>query len=169
MAIGAIGAGRLVDKTGIGVRLVAVGGLVLLAASTVPYVLAGARTSEVLLSIVLVVRGIGLGLALVPIIAAAYIGLPHSAIPSATTGVRIYQQIGGALGTAVLAVILQHAMPGTRTLHGTAYAFDTAFAWVLALTALSFVPALLLPRHDHDDQAAAGTRDPTRNQDINCS
>jgi hypothetical protein len=30
-----------------------------------------------------------------------------------------------------------------------AHAFDTTFAWVLGLTALSFVPALLLPGGDH--------------------
>jgi hypothetical protein len=116
-------------------------------------VFAAAHTSEALLAIVLVGRGAGLGLALVPITTAAYIGLPHSDIPSATTGVRIYQQIGGALGTAILAVILQQAMLAAPGPHGIARAFDTTFAWVLALTALSFVPALLLPGHNHDDQA----------------
>jgi EmrB/QacA subfamily drug resistance transporter len=150
MAIGALGAGRLVDKMGAGVRLVALTGMVLLTAATVPYVLATAHTSEALLSAVLAVRGVGLGLALVPITTAAYIGLPHSAIPSATTGVRIFQQIGGALGTAILAVILQQAL--ARNPHAIAGAFSTAFAWVLGLTALSFVPALLLPgRHQRDD------------------
>jgi EmrB/QacA subfamily drug resistance transporter len=155
VAIGALGAGRLVDKMGLSVRLVALTGMVLLTAATVPYVLATAHTSEALLSVVLVVRGAGLGLVLVPITTAAYIGLPHSAIPSATTGVRIFQQVGGALGTAILAVILQHAIPATRNPHLTAHAFATTFAWVLGLTALSFVPALLLPGHDRDDQAAA--------------
>jgi EmrB/QacA subfamily drug resistance transporter len=153
MAIGALGAGRLVDKTGVSVRLVALTGMVLLTAATVPYVLATARTSEALLSVVLAARGAGLGLALIPITTAAYIGLPHSAIPSATTGVRIFQQVGGALGTAILAVILQQAI--TRNPHAIAGAFGTTFAWALGLTALSFVPVLLLPGRDHEDQAPA--------------
>jgi EmrB/QacA subfamily drug resistance transporter len=153
VAIGALGAGRLVDKMGVSVRLVAVTGMVLLTAATVPYVLATAHTSEALLSMVLVVRGAGLGLALVPITTAAYIGLPHSAIPSATTGVRIFQQIGGALGTAILAVILQHAVGAAPGPHGIAHAFDTTFAWVLGLTALAFVPSFLLPGRDHDAEA----------------
>ena len=153
VAIGALAAGRLVDKIGLSVRLVALGGMVLLTAATVPYVFATARTGEALLSIVLVIRGTGLGLALVPITTAAYIGLPHSAIPSATTGVRIFQQIGGALGTAILAVILQHAISASASPQVLGHAFDTTFAWVLALTALSFVPALLLPGHGHDNQA----------------
>jgi EmrB/QacA subfamily drug resistance transporter len=145
MAIGALGAGRLIDKMGVNARLVAVTGMVLLTVATVPYVFATAHASEALLGVVLVARGAGLGLVLIPIITAAYVGLPHSAIPSATTGVRIFQQIGGALGTAILAVILQHAISATRNPHLITHAFGTTFAWVLGLTAISFVPALLLP------------------------
>jgi EmrB/QacA subfamily drug resistance transporter len=151
VAIGSLGAGRLVDKMGLNVRVVAVTGMALLTVATVPYVLATAHTSEALLSVVLVVRGAGLGLALIPITTAAYIGLPHSAIPSVTTGVRIFQQVGGALGTAILAVILQHAISANP--HAIADAFGTTFAWVLGLTALSFVPALLLPDRNNGDQA----------------
>ena len=153
VAIGALGAGRLVDKMGISIRLVGLIGMALLTAATVPYVFATAHTSEALLSVVLIARGAGLGLVIIPMTNAAYIGLPHRAIPSATTGVRIYQQIGGALGTAILAVILQHAIPATRNPHLIAHAFDATFAWVLGLTALAFVPALLLPGHNHGDQA----------------
>ncbi len=155
VAIGALGAARLVDKLGVSIRLVALTGMVLLTVATIPYVLATAHTSEALLSVVLVARGAGLGLVVIPMTNAAYIGLPHSAIPAVTTGVRIFQQIGGALGTAVLAVILQHAISATGNPHDIAHAFDTTFAWVLGLTALSFVPALLLPGHGHDDQTAA--------------
>jgi EmrB/QacA subfamily drug resistance transporter len=153
LAIGALGAGRLVDKMRVSVRVVALTGMVLLTAATLPYALASAHASEALLSVVLAVRGAGLGLALVPVTTAAYIGLPHSAIPAATTGVRIFQQTGGALGTAILAVILQQAI--TRNPHAIAGAFAPTFAWVLGLTALSFVPALLLPGRDHEDRAAA--------------
>jgi EmrB/QacA subfamily drug resistance transporter len=150
VAVGSLGAGRLVGKMGLNVRVVAVTGMALLTIATVPYVFASAHTSEALLSAVLVVRGAGLGLALIPITTAAYIGLPHSAIPSVTTGVRIFQQVGGALGTAILAVILQHAISANP--HAIAHAFGTTFAWVLGLTALSFVPALLLPGPNHNDQ-----------------
>jgi EmrB/QacA subfamily drug resistance transporter len=153
VAIGALGAGRLVEKMGVTARLVALAGMVLITAATVPYVFAAPHTSEALLGAVLLIRGAGLGLLVIPMTTAAYFGLPHSAIPSATTGVRIFQQIGGALGTAILAVILQHAMSAARNPQQIAHAFDTTFAWVLGLTALSFVPALLLPGGNHDDQA----------------
>ncbi|HUC59938.1 MAG TPA: MDR family MFS transporter [Streptosporangiaceae bacterium] len=156
VAIGSLAAGRLVDKLKTGVRAPALGGMVLLALTTIPFAFAGAHASEVLLSLAVCLRGVGLGLALIPVTTASYIGLPHSAIPSVTTGVRIFQQVGGALGTAVLAVILQHAIsaaPGGSAAGGSAagvlaHAFDTTFAWVLGLTVLSFVPALLLPGRD---------------------
>jgi hypothetical protein len=55
-----------------------------------------------------VVRGAGLGALFVPATTSAYHGLRNEAIPRATSAVRIFQQVGGSFGTALLAVILQH-------------------------------------------------------------
>jgi EmrB/QacA subfamily drug resistance transporter len=134
VAVGTILGGRLIDRMKLGYRMPALIGMGLLIVTTVPFVFAGSATSEVLLGIAVAIRGIGLGLALVPVTTALYVGLPPDAIPSATTGVRIFQQVGGALGTAVLAVILQNSQ-----------SFQVTFTWVLGLTVLSVVPALLLP------------------------
>ena len=149
VALGTIVAGRLIDRMKLGGRVPALIGMTLLTVTTIPFVFAGPGTSEVLLSIAVALRGVGLGLALVPVTTAPYVGLPREAIPSATTGIRIFQQVGGALGTAILAVILQHSLPATPNPSGLAHAFDLTFAWVLGLTVLSFVPALLLPGRDH--------------------
>lgn len=149
VAVGTIVAGRLIDRMKLGHRMPALIGIALLTVTTIPFVFAGPGTSEVLLSIAVAIRGIGLGLALVPVTTASYMGLPREAIPSVTTGVRIFQQIGGALGTAVLALILQHSLPATPSPSGLAHAFEITFAWVLGLTAASFVPALLLPGRDY--------------------
>ena len=151
VAVGTIVGGRLIDRYKLGYRMPALIGIAVLTVTTIPFVFAGSHTSEILLGIVVAIRGIGLGLALVPLTAALYVGLPHEAIPSATTGVRIFQQIGGALGTAVLAVILAHSLPTTPSPSGLAHAFELTFAWVLGLTVLSFVPALLLPGRDHQN------------------
>jgi hypothetical protein len=40
-------------------------------------------------------------------------------------------------------------LPTTPSQGGLAHAFEITFAWVLGLTVLSFVPALLLPGRDH--------------------
>jgi hypothetical protein len=70
------------------------------------------------------------------------------AIPRATSTVRIFQQVGGSFGTALLAVILQHqtahvAGAGPAEL---ATAFGHTFWWAVGFTALALIPALLLPR-----------------------
>ena len=144
VAVGTILGGRLIDRMKLGYRAPALIGMALLTVTTVPLAFAGSATSQDLLGVVIpiaiAIRGIGLGLTLVPVMTAVYVGLPQEAIPAATTGVRIFQQIGGALGTAVLAVILQHSLPA-----GGAHAFAITFTWVLGLTILAFLPALLLP------------------------
>jgi EmrB/QacA subfamily drug resistance transporter len=134
---------RLADR--VGLRTTAMAGIALVALATVPYALAGTGTSEALLGASLFLRGAGLGAALVPVMSAAYVGLPAAAIPRATSGVRIAQQVGGALGTAVLAAVLQNHLPAQPDPGAMAAAFGATFWWTVGFTALAFVPATLLP------------------------
>ncbi len=118
---------------------------------TVPFALAGGHASEIWLSLALVVRGAGLGAATIAVMAAAYAGLTPAQVPHASSATRITQQVGGAFGASVLAVILQralashagasHAAAGAA---GSAAAFGTTFWWCLGLTVLALAPALLL-------------------------
>jgi EmrB/QacA subfamily drug resistance transporter len=124
-------AGRLTDS--MGARPVAVAGMLIAAAATVPFALAGAHTSYVLLCLVLVVRGAGLTSANIALMAGAFTGLPKPQVPAATTATRIMQQVGGSFGTAVLAMILAEAT------------YQDAFWWSVGFTALALLPALLLP------------------------
>jgi dipeptide/tripeptide permease len=103
------------------------------AAGTVPFALAGAHTSELLLSLVLVVRGAGLTTANIALMAGAFTGPPRESVPD-TSVTRIMQQVGGSFGTAVLAVIL------------VGHSFQATFWWSVAFTALAVLPALMLPR-----------------------
>lgn len=133
----------------LGARWTVLGGIALSALGTVAYALVGPDTSQVLLGASLVVRGVGLGSALVPVLTAGYHGLGQEDIPRATTAVRIFQQVGGSLGTAILAVVLQHALvanPGN-----VSGAFGDAFTWTLGLTAIAALPALLLPGRERPD------------------
>jgi len=134
--------GPLVDRAG--PRPVVLMSLVLTAAGTVPFALADAHTSEWVLAPALVVLGVGLSAANMAVMVGAYRDLTGTQIPHASSMTRIMQQLGGAFGTAVLAVILQGQLAG----HPGATAFDTTFLCVLAFTAVAVVPALLLPRRD---------------------
>jgi hypothetical protein len=60
-------------------------------------------------------------------------------VPDAATLTRVLQQVGGSFGTALLAVILATAAGGTVS------AFHAAFGWAVGLTALTLIPALLMP------------------------
>ena len=135
--------GRLTDR--IGPRRIVLVGMALATLGTIPYTQVGTDTSELALGAALVVRGAGLGRLFVPAIDRRLRGLPR-AIPRATRAVRIFQQVGGSFGTAVLAVILQHQAAGHAEAGaaGLATAFGHTFWWAVGFTALAH-PALLLP------------------------
>jgi EmrB/QacA subfamily drug resistance transporter len=136
--------GRLTDR--IAPRPIVLVGMVVATVGTIPYALVSPDTSEVLLGGSLVVRGAGLGAVLVPAMTAAYYDLAPEAIPRATSAVRILQQVGASFGTAVLAVILQRQVADHgMSADGLATAFGHTFWWAVAFTALTFVPAVLLP------------------------
>ncbi len=159
-------AGRMVDRVGpgrvvlVGVTLVIVG---MLAFGTVD-----AGTSYVLLGAALLVMGMGMGATMMPAMSAAYQTLERSAIARATTVLNIVMRVGGSIGTALLAVVLQHELTGglpagsgsgigaaaslspsarAAVAPQIATAFSHTFRWSLVLLALALLPALLLPRH----------------------
>jgi EmrB/QacA subfamily drug resistance transporter len=135
--------GRLTDR--IGPRPVVLAGTAAAALGTLPFALAGPHTSDVLLSLALVVRGAGLGGATIAVMAAAYEGLRREDVPHASSATRIMQQVGGAFGASVLAVILERQVARAASgAAGLATAFDATFWWCLGCTALALVPALLL-------------------------
>ena len=131
--------GKLVDK--FGSRLVAVVGCLVMAAATVPFALTGSGTNLWLLGAVLFVRGLGNGVVLIPVMTVAYIDIRKDQMPEASAITRIVQQLGGAFGTALVAVVLTAATTQTQP----EAAFDAAFWWTIAITIAAAVVALLLP------------------------
>ena len=129
-------AGSLTDR--IGPRWVVTTGLVLAAAGTLPFALAGVGTSEWVLAAALVVRGFGLGAVTLPVFATAYEGLDRARIPDASVITRASQQVGGSFGSAVLALILVDQVAGVA-------GYRTTFWATIAFTAVAVVLALRLP------------------------
>ncbi|HXX60139.1 MAG TPA: MDR family MFS transporter [Candidatus Sulfotelmatobacter sp.] len=143
--------GRLVER--FGSRLVAVGGCVLVAAATLPFALGGAGASLSLLCAILFVRGLGLGVVLIPVITVAYVDIGRDQMPHASAITRIVQQLGGAFGTALVAVVLTAA----ATQAGAQAGFESAFWWTIAMTMAAAVTAMLLPAQESVEPAAAGS------------
>ena len=157
--------GRIADRDG--PRKVVPFGILIMAAATIPFAFVTATTSVALLAITLFVRGMGLGLSMMPIMSAAYYDLSHADIPWASTTLNIVRQIGASVATAAFAVILQrgiventhaHSSSDSKLLSDTvklppqiaeevARAFAHTFTWAVALIMLAFIPTLFLPSH----------------------
>ena len=145
-------AGRLTDRAGPG--LVVLGGLALIVVGTLPFALAGSSTSYPLLAAALAVRGLGIGAATMPAMAGAYASLGKESLAQAASVLTVLRRLGGSLGVALCAVVLEHSLPGsaggvTDRAAPTAVmadAFAATFWWVFAFCALAFIPAAFLPR-----------------------
>ena len=148
--------GRLTDR--FGPRLVVLASTLLAALGTLPFALATAHTSEILLSAALVVRGAGLGGATIAVMAAAFEGLEPGQVPHASSATRIMQQVGGAFGASVLAVILAGLAAAHPGALGLASAFRGTFWWCLAFTVLALGPALLLSGARRSRSPLSGAR-----------
>jgi predicted MFS family arabinose efflux permease len=144
MGLTLVAASRLADR--ISARPIILFGLALTAAAMLAYTQLDAHTSVAALSAAALVSGLGIGAALVPAMAGVYKDLSRDAVPRATSSIRIFQQLGGSFGIAILAVVLQQQAAGRATAAGLAAAFGDTFWWALAFTALAIVPTVFLPR-----------------------
>jgi EmrB/QacA subfamily drug resistance transporter len=146
-------AGFLVDRYG--PRYIVLTGILITIAGTMPFTQVSTVDNDLLLTVALLVRGFGLGAAAIPLTAAAYRSLSEDEIPRAASALVIAQRLGASLGTAALAVILHRAIDaGTQegaapTLATLAGAFEHAFWWTVALSAVALAPAWLLPGRMH--------------------
>jgi EmrB/QacA subfamily drug resistance transporter len=137
-------ANRLTERFGGG--RVTVAGVSVLCLSSIPLAFIGASTSIVAISLILVVRGVSIGLCFMPAMTAAFGALRPEQISDATPQLNVLQRVGGAIGTAVLAVALQRASAGAHTPEQLAHAYGTAYWWGLGIAALAFIPAIMLLR-----------------------
>lgn len=157
--------GSLTDRIGGG--RVTLAGLTLMVAATIPLALLTPDTPFWLIAVILFVRGMALGSAMMPTMAAAYAALEPAAVPRATSALNVIQRVGGSIGTAVLAVVLSSqihkeipaagdaAIESARNVPPEARAqlaeplsaaFAHTFWWTVALTAVAILPAIVLYR-----------------------
>jgi EmrB/QacA subfamily drug resistance transporter len=143
--------GRLTDRFGGGP--LALIGILVTTIATIPFGLIAAHTSVTWLSVAMLVRGMGVGFAFMPAMTAAFAALERRELPDATPQLNVLQRVGGSIGTAVLAVVLQRSLAGATGLDEAAHAFGTAFWWSLGLTAIAIVPCIILVRAERAARA----------------
>ena len=140
----------------LGAGLTSLFGGVIMALATIPFLFIDATTSYVVIDAAMLVRGIGVGLAMMPAMTAAFSALSHDQVNDASPQLNVIQRVGGSLGTAVIAVVLQtklnHAGAnlGSVATHAASGAVAASFAqtywWVIILTAASLIPTIVLWR-----------------------
>jgi EmrB/QacA subfamily drug resistance transporter len=137
-------AGREADRSG--ARNIVVLSLAAIAIGTLPLALGGADPNPILLSLGLLIRGTGLGGLFIAIMASAYVGLPREQAPHASTATRIFNTLGGAFGSAILATIYQGqvASHGGSSPQAPASAFSAPFLWAIGFTLAAAIPVLFL-------------------------
>jgi EmrB/QacA subfamily drug resistance transporter len=136
--------GRATERLGAG-RTSLIGGLILTVA-TIPFVLISATTPFALIGAAMVVRGVGVGLAIMPAMTAAFSALKREQINDASPQLTVLQRVGGSLGTAIIAVVLQGHVQDAHTQAALGTAFAQTYWWVMAVTVIALIPTVALMR-----------------------
>ncbi|MEU0793770.1 MDR family MFS transporter [Amycolatopsis sp. NPDC005961] len=132
-------AGRLTDRYGGGT--VSLTGSLVVLASTVPLPWLGPDTPTWLVQALLVVRGAGLGLSIMPASTAAYASVRAAELGHATALVNIVMRVGGAAGGAACVIVLSRGLTA-----GPATGFGWAFGVLGVVCALGVVATARLRR-----------------------
>jgi MFS family permease len=150
--------GWLTDRVGGGI--VALAGLALTIGATIPFVTVDDRTSYWGISAALLVRGFGVGMAMMPAMTAAFVVLRPDQITDASPQLNVLQRVGGSIGTAIFAVVLSRGLESLTisTPHTLAGAYQATYWWVTAVTAVALVPATILARIEHRARVAGRVR-----------
>ncbi|MUM19923.1 DHA2 family efflux MFS transporter permease subunit [Mycobacterium sp. CBMA271] len=98
----------------------------------------------------LTVVGMGVGLTSTPLFSACVQSLAQSQIARGTTLLSVNDQVGGAMGAALMAVLLtnqvgRNAGVDNSSVH-LSHAYTTVFSVAFVLAILAVIPALFLPR-----------------------
>jgi EmrB/QacA subfamily drug resistance transporter len=148
--------------TKIGVRPVLAAGMLLLAAGLVYFTFIsvdGTYLSDLLIGFLLI--GVGLGFSFVPVSIAALAGVPPVEAGLASGLINTSQQIGGALGVAIMTAVATSRTDslvesGTDTPQALTDGFSAAF-WVgVAFAVASFIVTLVLLRPRELEATPAG-------------
>jgi MFS family permease len=157
-SLGMFLSGRLTTRLGAG-RTSLIGGIVIVAA-TIPFILVSATTPFGVIGAAMMLRGIGIGLAIMPAMTAAFSVLSREQVSDASPQLTVLQRVGGSLGTAVIAVVLQGHIADAHTPAALASGFGHTYWWVMGVAVVALAPTLLLAHIERRTASVEATVDP---------
>ncbi|GAA0900962.1 MDR family MFS transporter [Streptomyces thermoalcalitolerans] len=140
-AAGAITSGKTANK--VTARLTSTAGMLVTALGALAFTRIGSDTNTMLLSVAFGLTGYGIGLTAPGTMAFMYKAVGEASAPRATSALFIFNQIGGALGIAVIAITLQERL-GTSGGH-PAGAYAGSYWVIIAFSVIAALAALTLP------------------------
>ncbi len=153
-----------------GAGLTSLFGVGIILAATVPFLFIGVGTPYAVIGTAMVVRGFGVGIAMLPAMTAAFSAVSHEQVNDASPQMNVIQRVGGTLGTAIVAVVLQQKLGHVPVNSAGAYtnpaevaaAFADTYRWVIAMIVLAIVPATVLWRVERKLRAEGREVDPSQ-------
>ncbi|WP_353989490.1 DHA2 family efflux MFS transporter permease subunit [Pediococcus argentinicus] len=130
----------------LGTRYVVLISLSLTLLGTVPLMFVTKSTSMWLISAILFARGLGVGGVIMPMMTSILVGMKKELIAQANIGARIFQNMGGAFGSALVATVVASYLQNHHYLTANIVSYQHAFGWAVAITVLMILPAMLLPK-----------------------
>ncbi|WP_267242290.1 MDR family MFS transporter [Streptomyces sp. PR69] len=125
-------------------RTLVVTGIALILAGTVPFTWLGHGLPDVVIASALVVRGVGMAMIGAPVMNIVYSRIEPEHLPRASGALNLLNTVGGSVGTAALAVVLQDRLAARGP--DISRAFADTFWWVLGFCLLAAAGATRLPR-----------------------
>ncbi|WP_433260072.1 MDR family MFS transporter [Actinosynnema sp. CS-041913] len=135
---------RIVDV--VAPRTLVLTGIALVAVGTAPFTQLGHALPDAVIAASLLVRGVGAAMIGAPVMNIVYRRIEPAQLPRAAGALNLLSTVGGSIGTAVLAVVLQHRLTAREP--DIPLAFADTFWWVLGFALVAAVGATRLPRRD---------------------
>lgn len=125
-------------------RTLVVTGIALILAGTVPFTRLGHGVPDAVIVSAPVVRGFGMAMVGASVMNIVYSRVEPGQLPRASGALNLLNTVGGSVGTAVLAVVLQNRLSARGP--DVSAAFGDTFWWVLGFCLLAAAGATRLPR-----------------------
>lgn len=142
--------GKMIDR--VGAKYVVLVCIIVSFIGTLPFIWINESTSIIWISLVLFIRGAGIGGIMMPMMTDAYMNIQPNEIPQASVGNRIIQNVGASFGSAVVSAVVSTVIAGqiltkNLLLEGYQTGFLVSCIVVLAIA----IPALFLTSKKTDN------------------